>query len=234
MKISVVLAAYNGEKYICEQLSSVLSQLGENDEVIVSDDNPAGKTKDTVLSLGDSRIIYTEGGGKGVVKNFENALRKARGDIIFLCDQDDVWLPGKVDTVTAAVQSGCDLVLHDASVTDENLNITDGSYFRTHGSNASFAKNIIKNSFVGCCMAFTRPVLECALPFPENLPMHDWWIALIAMKKGFRVKLIDTPLILWRRHGGNVTGGKTSLASKIRWRAVIIASLARAGRRKDK
>ncbi len=233
MKISVVLAAYNGEKYICEQLSSVLSQLGENDEVIVSDDNPAGKTKDAVLSLGDSRIIYTVGEGKGVVKNFENALRKARGDIIFLCDQDDVWLPGKVDTVTAAVQSGCDLVLHDASVTDENLNITDESYFRTHGSNGSFAKNIIKNSFVGCCMAFTRPVLECALPFPENVPMHDWWIALIAMKKGYRVKLIDTPLILWRRHGGNVTGGKTSLASKIRWRAVIIASLARAGRRKD-
>ena len=234
MKISVVLAAYNGEKYICEQLSSVLSQLGENDEVIVSDDNPAGKTKEAVLSLGDSRIIYTEGEGKGVVKNFENALRKASGDVIFLCDQDDVWLPGKVDTVIAAVQSGCDLVLHDASVTDENLNITDESYFRTHGSNGSFVKNIIKNSFVGCCMAFTRPVLECALPFPPNVPMHDWWIALAAMKNGYRVKLIDTPLILWRRHGDNVTGGKTSLASKIRWRADIIASLARAGRRKDK
>ena len=234
MKISVVLAAYNGEKYICAQLSSVLSQLGENDEVIVSDDNPAGKTKEAVESLGDSRIIYTEGEGKGVIRNFENALCKAHGDIIFLCDQDDVWLPGKVDTVTAAIQSGCDLVLHDASVTDENLNIMDESYFKTHGSNGSFVKNIIKNSFVGCCMAFTRPVLECALPFPENVPMHDWWIALIAMKKGYRVKLIDTPLILWRRHGGNVTGGKTSLASKIRWRAAVIASLACAGRRKDK
>ena len=229
MKISVALAAYNGEKYIAEQLSSVLSQLSENDEIIVSDDNPSGKTRDAVLSLGDSRVKYTEGEGKGVVRNFENALKLASGDIIFLCDQDDVWLPGKVSAVIKAVENGSDLVLHDARITDENLETISPSYFALHGTNTSFARNLVRNTFVGCCMAFTKEVLEAGLPFPD-VPMHDWWLALLAMKKGFRVTLIDTPLILWRRHGENVTGGKTSLRQKIGWRLSILRALSRVTR----
>lgn len=229
MKISVALAAYKGEQYIAEQIDSILSQLGENDEIIVSDDYPQGKTREIVLNRQsqDKRIKYIEGSGKGVVKNFENALNACSGDIIFLSDQDDVWLPGKVEKVTAEITAGADLVLHDASVTDAALKITNPSYFSVIGSNLSFSGNLIKNTFVGCCMAFSRQVMLDALPFPEGLPMHDWWIALVALKKCRKAVLLREPLILWRRHGGNVTGGKTSLSQKIRWRIKLILSLAR-------
>ncbi len=227
MKISVALAAYKGEQYIAEQLDSILKQLGENDEIIVSDDYPQGKTRDEVLKFQDKRIRYIEGNGKGVVKNFENALNACMGDVIFLCDQDDVWLPDKVERVMKEIQSGADLVLHDAAVADSALNITEPSYFAVHGSNASFFGNIIRNSFVGCCMAFKKETLLASLPFPKGLAMHDWWIALVAMKKNQKVVLLDKPLIKWRRHDSTVTGGKTSLWQKIKWRLNIVLSLAR-------
>ncbi len=229
MKISVALAAYKGEQYIAAQLESILLQLGKNDEIIVSDDYPAGKTRDIVLNMAssDKRIRYIEGKGEGVVSNFENAMKNCTGDVIFLSDQDDVWLPEKVESVMNEIRNGAQLVLHDASVTDADLNITDKSYFSSHGSNASFSRNLIKNSFVGCCMAFTRELMLETLPFPGELPMHDWWIALIALKKKRKTVLLQKPLILWRRHGSNVTGGKTSLAQKITWRLKMISSLAR-------
>ena len=227
MKISVALAAYKGEQYIAEQLDSILKQLGENDEIIVSDDYPQGKTRDEVLKFQDKRIRYIEGKGEGVVKNFENALNACTGDVIFLCDQDDAWLPDKVESVMKEIQNGANLVLHDAAVADSALNITEPSYFAVHGSNASFFGNIIRNSFVGCCMAFKKETLLASLPFPKGLAMHDWWIALVAMKKKQKVVLLDKPLIKWRRHDSTVTGGKTSLWQKIKWRLNIVLSLAR-------
>lgn len=229
MKISVALAAYNGGEYIAEQLTSILSCLGEGDEVIVSDDCPEGSTMAAVLPFieSDGRVRYFEGPGKGVIANFESALRRCTGDIIFLSDQDDVWLPGKVERVMREFESGAELVLHDASVTDRHLNITERSYFALHGSNASYIRNIVKNSFVGCCMAFTREVMLESLPFPKGIPMHDWWIALVAIKKRRRVTLINEPLILWRRHSDNVTGGSTTAKQKLLWRLRIIAALAK-------
>lgn len=229
MKISVALAAYKGEQYIAEQLDSIISQLGENDEIIVCDDYPQGDTCTIVQNYAnqDKRIRYIEGEGKGVVRNFENALNACSGDVIFLCDQDDVWQPDKVSSVMAEIENGADIVLHDAAVTDGNLNITEPSFFAIRNSNVDYKSNLIKNTFVGCCMAFTRQVMLDTLPFPKDLPMHDWWIALAAIKKGYKAVLLEKPLILWRRHGGNVTGGKTGLVQKIKWRAKMILSLAR-------
>ncbi len=229
MKISVALAAYKGEQYISEQLDSILGQLGENDELIVSDDYPEGKTREIVMNYQsrDKRVCYIEGEGKGVVKNFENALKACSGDVIFLSDQDDVWMPDKVELVMKEFSKGADLVLHDASVTDSFLKITEPSYFAVHGSNASFSGNIARNSFVGCCMAFKKQVMLESLPFPEALPMHDWWIALVAIKKKRKVVLLSEPLIKWRRHSETVTGRKTSLLQKIKWRFKMLLSLAR-------
>lgn len=229
MKISVALAAYKGEQYIAEQIGSILGQLGENDELIVSDDFPSGKTRAVVeaISSQDKRIIYLEGPGKGVVKNFENALKACSGDVIFLSDQDDVWLPGKVEAVMNEIENGAKLVLHDASITDADLQITSPSCFEVHGANASFARNLLKNTFVGCCMAFTKDLLDMTMPFPEGIAMHDWWIALIALKKNQKTVLLKKPFILWRRHGDNVTGGKTGTVQKIKWRLNMLLSLAR-------
>jgi glycosyltransferase involved in cell wall biosynthesis len=221
MKISVCLAAYKGEKFIGEQVKSVLSQLPENGELIISDDYPQGDTRAAVLAAAgeDERIKYIDGPGKGVCANFENALRASGGDVVFLCDQDDVWLPGKISSVISAIENGADVVLHDAFVTDGGLNITENSFFESHSSKNGFLNNLVKNSFVGCCMAFTREVVNDCLPFPENLPMHDWYIALVALKKRRNVVFLPEQLIYYRRHENTFTGAKTGFMQKLRWRA---------------
>ena len=221
MKVSVALAAYNGEKYIEEQLDSILAQLGADDEVIVSDDNPSGGTKAAVERVGDPRIKYIEGPGKGVIKNFECAIAHTSGDLIFLSDQDDVWLSGKVKAVTDEISRGAILVMHDAKVTDEALNVIDESFFAIRGTRTGFVKNLIKNSYMGCCMAFDASLKSEILPFPDDLPMHDQWIGLKAEKKG-KVVLLDTPYLLYRRNGDSLTGNPTSLAQKLKWRFSII------------
>lgn len=103
--ISVCMAAYNGEKYIKDQLSSILKQIGPNDEVVISDDGSKDKTKNIVDSLNDTRIRYVENRNKhGFTHNFENALRLAQGDYIFLADQDDIWLDNKEENYAGANQ----------------------------------------------------------------------------------------------------------------------------------
>ncbi len=227
MKISVALAAYNGEKYITEQLCSVLSQLSQGDEIVISLDPSTDGTEAAVKSLNDSRIRIVNGEGKGLIKNFENAIKNCSNELIFLCDQDDIWLPEKVETVKREFENDPSLllVMHDARVTDSELNTTSESFFELRGTKTGIIKNIIKNSYMGCCMALRREALGFILPFPENLPMHDQWIGLACEKHG-KVKLIDEPLILWRRHGDNSSKLQhESAAQMIKWRMSIISSL---------
>ena len=234
MKISVALAAYKGEEFIAEQIKSVLSQIGPDDEIIVSDDFPSGNLKAVLNSFSDSRIKYIEGEGRGVTKNFENALKNAGGDIIFLCDQDDVWLDNKVETVLKEFEKGSNLVLHNAAVTDASLSDSGVTGFSLHRPSLSFLSTLLRNSYVGCCMAFDRGVLECVLPFPGEVPMHDWYIALVSMLKGKKISFVETPLILWRRHGNNVTGRRTSLGEKLKFRIKMIGSILTVCHGKDK
>lgn len=224
--ISVALAAYKGEKYIEAQIRSILPQLSHNDEIIVSDDRPGGMTEKIVrkLSAEDSRVIWVEGKSKGVVANFVNAIRYCKGDKIFLCDQDDIWLPDKVKRVMEAFDEGYDLVLHNAYVADGELNVTDYSFFEKRGSKKGVIRNIFKNSYMGCCMAFDRKLLKKIMPMPKNIPMHDQWIGILGEIYG-KVKFIDLPLIYYRVHGGNVTGGKTSFSQKMAWRRYLILKL---------
>lgn len=227
MKISVLIAAYNGEKYIAEQIASVLSQLSPNDEVIISDDNPLGRTFNAVEPfLTDKRIKYVRGPMHGVDANKEFMLKACTGDVAFLCDQDDVWLPNKVERVVAEIEKGATCVLHDAYVTDAQLNKTGKTLFQTVFAKKGLAHNILKNCYTGACMALSRSGFEAALPFPKKIPMHDQWLGLVNEKKG-KVSFINEPLILYRRNSGSLTGGKTSLAQKIIWRLNIIACLLR-------
>ena len=225
--ISVALAAYQGEDYIEAQLRCILSQLSHEDEVIVSDDKPGGATERIVrrVMADDPRVIYVEGKGQGVVANFVNAIRHCRGDKIFLSDQDDVWLPDKVRRVMDAFDAGATLVLHNAYVTDKDLNITDYSFFALRGSKPGFVRNIVKNSYMGCCMAFDRKLLKKIMPMPKHLPMHDQWIGLMGEMYG-KVTFLDAPLIYYRRTGNNVTGGKTSAGQKLQWRRYLLKRLA--------
>ena len=231
MKLSVALAAYNGESFILEQLASILSQLGENDEVVISVDPCNDNTLNVVKTLAevDKRVIVIEGEGKGLIKNFENAVTHCTGDIIFLSDQDDKWAENKVETVLKRFrEDGADLVLHNCSLVDTFLNPIEGgeSFFALNGSKRGFAKNIIKNSYMGCCMAFRKELVREFIPFPEDIPMHDQWIGLIAERCGAVIVFEEKPLLYYRRHGGNVSDtSHSSLVQMIKWRLKVLSSL---------
>ena len=204
--ISVCMATYNGEKFIESQLKSILSQLSEDDEVIISDDDSTDRTLEIVRRLSDKRIkIYHHETDHGFTRNFENALKYAKGDYIFLSDQDDEWLPDKVQTTIAALQEA-DFVVSDCITQDENGNVLDPSRFRTFKIKKGFWRLMIKTRYLGCCMAFRRNVLKAALPFPDNTYYmeHDLWLAAVA-ELYFNVRLLDKPLIIYKRHGDNAS-----------------------------
>lgn len=203
-KISVVMATYNGSRFIREQIDSILPQLKNVDELIISDDGSSDGTSAIVESYNDSRIIFIPNKGKkGVAGNFENGLKSATGDFIFLCDQDDIWFPDKVEKVVEKLKSaGC--ILHNAQLVDSDGKITGQDLFSIYGSRSGFWKNLTRNTFVGCCMAFRREILEHALPFPEKITMHDMWIALISEKRA-STALIHEPLMFYRRHESNAS-----------------------------
>lgn len=208
--ISVCMATYNGEKYIKEQLSSILSQLSEKDEIIVSDDSSTDKTVEIIESFQDKRIkILKKNKFRQPNLNFENALKYSKGDIIFLSDQDDVWVENKVEIILNQLKK-YDLIVSDAFITDEKLNITNESLFSEVNSNRGILKNIIKNTYYGCCMAFKREVLKKALPFPKTREIgHDLWLGIIA-DRYFKVKFLKEKLIYFRRHENTLTTIKKS------------------------
>lgn len=227
MRVSVALAAYRGEAFLGQQLDSILPQLAQQDEIVISDDAPGGETQKLVeaYQTRDARIRYVAGPGKGAAaQNFAHALAQCTGDILFLCDQDDVWLPEKYAQVVQAIDAGADLVLHDARIVDAGLEEIAPSFFAKNGLRQGVIANLYKNSFIGCCMAFTRQVRDLALPMPADIPMHDWWIGLLALSR-FQVKILQEPLLLYRRHALAVTGGQTSLWQKLRWRIRITYQL---------
>lgn len=224
--ISVCVATFNGERHIAEQLNSICFSA-QVDEIIVSDDGSTDRTLEVVAALADSRIRVVHGPGKGLIKNFESLLCLARGDYIFLSDQDDVWLPTKVGAMLQAM-TNCDLVVSDCRVVDDNLQEIHSSFFRLNRSAPGFCRNLAHNGYLGCCLAFRRGLLGRVLPFPENVPMHDWWIGLNADLNG-RVMFLDTPLLLYRRHGGNASStsqrSHAPLWKRLGWRASLFKSL---------
>lgn len=228
--ISVCIATYNGEKYIAEQLSSILPQLDENDEIIISDDHSKDNTLNVITNFSDQRIkIFKNENENGFSNNFENAINKASGDIIFICDQDDVWMDNKVQIMVEEL-SRASLVIHNASIVDVNLNLTNGSHFDLYKVEKGFLINFVKTRYIGACMAFKKEVLEKALPFPQNkkLCAYDYWLTLIA-EYYYKVELVQEPLIKYRRHLDNASTGGTksnnSFRKKIKMRVYCLYHL---------
>lgn len=226
-KISVCIATYNGECFIKKQLESIISQLDLYDEIIVSDDGSNDSTLEIIRSFSDRRITIIENNFKNPVYNFENALKHAIGKYIFLADQDDIWLPEKVQTILSLLQSN-DLIVCNNRVINEKGELMHNSFFELNHSDTGIIHNIIKNSYIGCCMAFNRKILLKSLPFPSDIPMHDWWIGMIAESCG-KPYFHHEPLVLYRRHSSNAStsGGKSnfSLLKKFEFRFILIKNL---------
>ncbi|MCR5349840.1 MAG: glycosyltransferase [Acholeplasmatales bacterium] len=226
--ISVVLASYNGEKYIQKQIESIMVQLDKDDELIVSDDGSKDSTKEIVkrLSENDSRIKLIDGPQKGYNKNFENAIINTKNEYIFISDQDDEWMPNKVSKVINNFTLGVDCIRHDCLVVNDKGDVIIESYLKERKANTSYRKNIYKNTFTGCCMAVRREWLMKLLPLPEDL-YYDAWIGILSCK--FKnVKIIDDKLIKWCRHEGTQTSLKrNSILWGIKFRLKLLKMLRR-------
>lgn len=205
--ISVCIATYNGQKYIRQQIGSILAQLGENDEIVISDDNSSDDTLEIISSLNDKRIkVFVNTGTHGVTGNFENAIKHASGKYIFLSDQDDVWLPNKRENFIQAFDSGADVVLSDCYFTDSELNIAKGkSKFELFGVHTDFLRTLIRCDWQGSCMAFRSRLRTKFLPIPKSkYILHDIWIGITIGTKS-RLSILHTPTMLYRRHDNTVT-----------------------------
>jgi glycosyltransferase involved in cell wall biosynthesis len=236
------MATYNGDKYIRAQLDSILCQLQEGDELVISDDSSSDGTIGIIQSIPDRRIrLYTGNTFRDPIQNFQHCLLLARGDYIFLADQDDLWMDGKYEKMVSLL-AGYDLVVSDSVVVDEELREIEPSFFRFFGSGEGVIKNIIRSSYYGSCMAFRRSLLEKALPFPQTKEIgHDLWIGLVAELTG-KVLFYHEPLLLYRRHSAAFTHtgrgtSKRNITAKIRGRLVMLKAIIqflRAGKwRKD-
>lgn len=207
VRISVAMITYNGEAFLREQLTSILSQLGTEDELIISDDGSTDGTLEIIeeFTNGNVPIRLLTGPGTGIKANVEHALRSCTGKYIFLADQDDVWAPDKVKEVLQCFnREKAGLVIHDAAVFTESIEapVMD-SFFAFRNSGAGIVKNLWKNSYIGCCMAFRRQLLEKALPIPAKIEMHDQWLGILNdfyYKKSY---FYHKPLLYYRRHGDN-------------------------------
>lgn len=230
MNVSVAMATYNGENFLKQQIDSILIQLGEEDELIISDDHSSDQTIAIVENyiINDPRVKLFFNSGKGVTSNFDNAIKKTSKDIIFLCDQDDIWKSNKVAIIKEYYQNNPEIlmIMSDITVVDNDLNPTIDSFYEFRGSRTGVLKNIIKNSYIGCAMSFRKELKKQILPIPKNVPMHDMWIGLVADSSKSAL-LIPEKLIYYRRHENTVTTveNKSSLKDKVMWRFQIISLL---------
>ena len=229
--ISVCIATYNGERYIRQQIESIVFQLNVDDEIIVSDDGSTDGTLDIVKGIDDKRIKIIEGPGrKSPILNFECALKASKGDFIFLSDQDDVWKPDKVEICMKWLKT-YHCVVSDAEVTDNRLKpLYPSLYAIMQVRQGRIYNTIWKNGYTGCCMAFRRNVLEASLPFPKNIPMHDIWIGNVAAYK-YNVIFIPDRLIHFRRHENTIScngkGSKFTIWQQMKFRLNIIKNIIR-------
>ncbi len=228
--ISVVMTTYNGEKYLTEQLKSVLAELAPDDELIIIDDGSSDGTPELLegLKLPFVRVVRNVD-NVGVLAAFECALMLSSKAIIFLCDQDDIWLPGKRLALTSAFQNNSRVLvaISDAQLIDASGAVFAPSFMATRkGFRGDFIHTLIRNRYLGCAMALRRELLVAALPIPRSVPMHDMWLGILGSIFG-EVHYISTPLIQYRRHGGNVSPSHhQGWFRMLRWRLALLSAIA--------
>jgi glycosyltransferase involved in cell wall biosynthesis len=223
----VCLASYNGARFILEQVSSIMAQLGDADELIISDNGSTDATLSLLATVADARVRIVSCLKKGVVANFENALLQASKDLVVLSDQDDVWRPGRLAAARASLEHH-QLSLVGLTFVNEKLEPLSQPA-ATRQAALSLFSTLLRNGYTGCGMAFRRELLRGVLPFPARVPMHDWWIAAVALGMRAPIDISMHEMILYRRHEANVSAtGEASgfgLARQFLMRFNLLSSL---------
>jgi glycosyltransferase involved in cell wall biosynthesis len=208
MKASVCMAVYNGSEFLRPQIESILAQLRPFDELVVVDDASQDGSYSILEGIKDVRLrLHRNDSNAGVLRTFERALKLASGDILFLSDQDDIWLADKLALAMQVFGSRpqVTMVASDVRLIDEEGRTINESFYATRGRfRGGPVHNLIKNKHLGCTLSFRRTMLEIFLPIPPDVPMHDIWFGVLNSLYG-RTHFIDRPLVAYRRHGTNAS-----------------------------
>jgi glycosyltransferase involved in cell wall biosynthesis len=214
--VSIVMATYNGEKYLRQQLDSIFAQTYPHFELIVVDDASTDETLSILneYAAKDSRAyVFPAKQNLGLVANFERGLKLAQGEFIALADQDDVFRKDKIERLINTLKTyfDCDLVFSDLSLIDEEGNEFAPSMRRYQGlkpkQGKPFRRLLRSNFATGCAMMFRSRLLKMAIPFPQDCVVHDWWLVVVASSaKGRGICLVEEPLTAYRQHRANVLG----------------------------
>lgn len=212
--VDILMAVYNGEKYIGQQIESILSQSYTEWRLFINDDCSTDKTFEIAKKYADKytdKVFVTKNdknmGSAGA--NFFNMIKNSTGDIIMTCDQDDIWLKDKIKLSVEALQNETmPVLIHtDLKIVDANCNVISSSMIKTQHidvNRTGINQLIVQNIVTGCTMAFNRKLADI-IKIPKDMPVHDWYIALVASLFG-KIKFIDEAAILYRQHGNNYCG----------------------------
>lgn len=218
--VEIVMATYNGEAYLKEQLDSIFYGSCQEFVLHVCDDGSTDRTRELLTEYQKQypkrMKLHFRKRNQGIIKNFLLGLQETTAEYVMLCDQDDVWLPKKLER-TLAYMKYCEkkkgstlpiTVFTDAQVTDKNLNVIDASFHQAGRRNLKrrdLSGLLMENKLIGCTMMMNRSVLNYLERLPEHARMHDWWIGLITAAFGY-IGYLGEPTLLYRQHGANDVG----------------------------
>lgn len=212
--VDILMASYNGEKYIAEQIESILSQSYKNWKLIITDDCSNDNTfkiaKEYAEKYPDKIKVFQNAENSGNAgNNFFNMIKKSNADVIMTCDQDDIWLDDKIEITVRAFENVSEpmLVHTDLKIVDENGNVLKESMINAQHIQPLRNKPnqlIVQNTVTGCVMALNKELADI-IKVPQGQPVHDWYIAVIASLFG-KIKYINKATILYRQHSDNYCG----------------------------
>lgn len=218
MKVNIVMSTYNGEKYLADQIKSIQSQTFEDWQLLIRDDGSSDNTPSIIRDMAkkDDRIHFINDGQNenyGVIKSFYHLVKYDSADYYFFSDQDDVWLPEKMEMTLkrAQIESSDNplLVYTDLKVVDEDLEVLQESMIKSqsHHANTELVQELTENTVTGGTMMINKALADKWQVY-DNLLMHDWYLALLAASLG-KLIYIDQATQLYRQHEANVLGART-------------------------
>lgn len=216
-QVDILLATYQGAGFLQEQLDSIANQSYPHIRIIARDDGSKDQTCQILMNYPLTLLESSE--NLGCKRNFSKLLSHSEAPYVCFSDQDDVWLPHKVEESLQRMlleeklqPPGTPILVHtDLVVVDKNLQEIAPSFWNFAGlkahEHASFNRLLVQNCVTGCAMMINRPLAELALEIPETSKMHDWWIALVASAFG-KIVAVNRPSILYRQHAHNTIGAQ--------------------------
>lgn len=221
--VSIIMATYNGEKFISEQIDSILNNTFQNYDLHIYDDGSTDNTIEIIHKYTkryNNIFLHQNSENKGVIRNFLCAVNELEYDYYMFCDQDDYWNKDKIEISLKVMkekellESEKPIVLFsDAQVVDESLNEIHPSFHRQSNLNTNkldLNHIIMENKLIGCTIMLNKAVKKLLRDFPKEIRMHDWWIAIIGSCFG-KIYYINHPLLKYRQHGNNTVGSMSEL-----------------------